>query len=65
MIKLLPIRLKTEEKKEFESALKSLEPFFNRRGQSTDVLKPAIEGFINAAKQGRSIEFIEHIKSWQ
>jgi len=58
------ILITDEDKKELQNQLETLRPKFGRRGQTTDFIRPAIEKFVEAAKQNRGIEFIEYIKSW-
>jgi len=61
----IPILITNEDKKELQESLETLRPTYKRRGQTTDFIRPAIEKFIEAAKQNRGIEFINYIKEWK
>lgn len=59
------IIIKKEKKQELQNCLETLRPIYKRRGQTTDFIRPAIDKFIEAAKQNRGFEFIEYIKAWR
>ena len=64
-MKALNIKINENKKKDLDIALATIAPYMGRRGQLTDFVRPAIEKFIEATRQDRGIEFIEHIKSWR
>lgn len=64
-LKRIPILITKEKKEELQKCLETLRPTFKRRGQTTDFINPAIDKFMEAAKLGRGVEFIEYIKTWR
>lgn len=64
-MKRMPILMTPERKDALKEALETLRPHMHRRGQLTDFVNPAIDKFIEAANKGKSLEFIEYIKSFK
>lgn len=61
---LLQVRLTPLEHEEFFNAIECFSPVYNRRGQATDLIRPAISSFIKAAKNGKGVEFIEYMQAF-